>query len=274
MFGHKKQMEVPDDNQKEYREYFKIVDKVLVYYEKNDAKTDADDAEKDGYIVFINMQNDIDYVDYRKKTDWTLDEKKEFQSCLGKIQTAEVTPCLNLPWEQVLAFKQILAQGYLKIMQRDFSGIDEIIEDALLFLKQRNLEASRQLFIESAGFVALVAAVTGLTLYYSDFKNLWIYGILFGILGSFVSIWTRYGKEDMTGLALKSLHVMESISRLFIGAIAAVVIMFAIRSGLMLTVTEGPNMFFFYCVFGFAAGFSERFLPSLIEKIITKELEK
>ena len=274
MFGHKKQMEVPDDNQKEYREYFKIVDKVLVYYEKNDAKTDADDAEKDGYIVFINMQNDIDYVDYRKKTDWTLDEKKEFQSCLGKIQTAEVTPCLNLPWEQVLAFKQILAQGYLKIMQRDFSGIDEIIEDALLFLKQRNLEASRQLFIESAGFVALVAAVTGLTLYYSDFKNLWIYGILFGILGSFVSIWTRYGKEDMTGLALKSLHVMESISRLFIGAIAAFVIMFAIRSGLMLTVTEGPNMFFFYCVFGFAAGFSERFLPSLIEKIITKELEK
>ena len=274
MFGHKKQMEVPDDNQKEYREYFKIVDKVLVYYEKNDAKTDADDAEKDGYIVFINMQNDIDYVDYRKKTDWTLDEKKEFQSCLGKIQTAEVTPCLNLPWEQVLAFKQILAQDYLKIMQRDFSGIDEIIEDALLFLKQRNLEASRQLFIESAGFVALVAAVTGLTLYYSDFKNLWIYGILFGILGSFVSIWTRYGKEDMTGLALKSLHVMESISRLFIGAIAAVVIMFAIRSGLMLTVTEGPNMFFFYCVFGFAAGFSERFLPSLIEKIITKELEK
>ena len=79
MFGHKKQMEVPDDNQKEYREYFKIVDKVLVYYEKNDAKTDADDAEKDGYIVFINMQNDIDYVDYRKKTDWTLDEKKSFR---------------------------------------------------------------------------------------------------------------------------------------------------------------------------------------------------
>ena len=271
MFWRKKDTEVIDANQQEYRAYFKIKDKVLIYYEKNDDKAEE---EKDGYIVFINMQEDLDYVDYRKKPEWTTDDHKEFQRCLGKIQTAEVTPCLNLPWKQVLAFKQILAQGYLQILQCDFSGVDEIIEDALLFLKQRNVETSRQLFLESAGLVALAAAITGLTLYSIDYKNLWVYGILFGILGSFVSIWTRYGKEEMTGLASKSLHIMESISRLFIGAIASVVAMFAIRSGLMLAISDSSNMYFFYCVFGFAAGFSERFIPSLIEKLITKGLEK
>ena len=271
MFRKSKKEELIDQNQKEYREFFDIEDKVLIYYEKNDAKTEG---EKDGYIVFINKQDDLDYVDFRKKEDWTPEDRKEFQRWLGKIQTAEVTPCINLPWKQVLAFKQYLAQGYLQILQRDFNGIDEIISDALLFLKQRNVEKSRQLFLESAGLVALVAAILGLTLFFVGYKVQWIYGILFGILGSFVSIWTRYGKEEMTGLASVFLHIMESISRLFIGAIAAVVAMFAIRSGLMLAVGNGSGMFFLSCVFGFAAGFSERFIPSLLEKFINKEIKQ
>ena len=75
----------------------------------------------------------------------------------------------------------------------------------------------------------------------------------------------------MTGLASKQLHYMESISRLFVGAIAAVVVMFAIRSGLMLAIGESSDLFFLYCVFGFAAGFSERLLPSLIERILKNE---
>lgn len=75
-------------------------------------------------------------------------------------------------------------------------------------------------------------------------------------------------------MASVSLHIMESISRLFIGAIASVVAMFAIRSGLMLAIGDGDGMFFLYCVFGFTAGFSERFIPTLLEKIIKKELDK
>ena len=61
MFGKKNNEEVINQNQKEYREFFDIEDKVLIYYEKNDAKSEG---EKDGYIVFINKQNDLDYVDY------------------------------------------------------------------------------------------------------------------------------------------------------------------------------------------------------------------
>ena len=45
MFWRKKDTEVIDANQQEYRAYFKIKDKVLIYYEKNDAKAEE---EKDG----------------------------------------------------------------------------------------------------------------------------------------------------------------------------------------------------------------------------------
>lgn len=262
----RKKQPIIDQNRKDYQKYFGVEEseQYLIYYT-------MDEDAKTGYIVFIDNENDLDYIDKRDKSTWNPAEIQSFQRCLGKLQQAEASPTLNLSHKQILAFKQILGRGYLQILEKDFSEVDTVIKDALQYLRQRNIEAARELFLTCAGTIALVAAIAGLILYFTGNRNVWLYGILFGILGAFVSIWTRYGKEEMTGLASRSLHYMESISRLFVGAIAAVIIMFAIRSGLMLAIGESSNLFFLYCVFGFAAGFSERLLPSLIERIIKNE---
>lgn len=262
----RKKQPIIDQNRKDYQKFFGVEEseQYLIYYT-------MDEDAKTGYIVFIDNENDLDYIDKRDKSTWNPAEIQSFQRCLGKLQQAEASPTLNLSHKQILAFKQILGRGYLQILEKDFSELDTVIKDALQYLRQRNIEAARELFLTCAGTIALVAAIAGLILYFTGNRNVWLYGILFGILGAFVSIWTRYGKEEMTGLASRSLHYMESISRLFVGAIAAVIIMFAIRSGLMLAIGESSNLFFLYCVFGFAAGFSERLLPSLIERIIKNE---
>lgn len=262
----RKKQPIIDQNRKDYQKFFGVEEseQYLIYYT-------MDEDAKTGYIVFIDNENDLDYIDKRDKSTWNPAEIQSFQRCLGKLQQAEASPTLNLSHKQILAFKQILGRGYLQILEKDFSEVDTVIKDALQYLRQRNIEAARELFLTCAGTIALVAAIAGLILYFTGNRNVWLYGILFGILGAFVSIWTRYGKEEMTGLASRSLHYMESISRLFVGAIAAVIIMFAIRSGLMLAIGESSNLFFLYCVFGFAAGFSERLLPSLIERIIKNE---
>lgn len=262
----RKKQPIIDQNRKDYQKFFGVEEseQYLIYYT-------MDEDAKTGYIVFIDNENDLDYIDKRDKSTWNPAEIQSFQRCLGKLQQAEASPTLNLSHKQILAFKQILGRGYLQILEKDFSEVDTVIKDALQYLRQRNIEAARELFLTCAGTIALVAAIAGLILYFTGNRNVWLYGILFGILGAFVSIWTRYGKEEMTGLASRSLHYMESISRLFVGAIAAVIIMFAIRSGLMLAIGESSNLFFIYCVFGFAAGFSERLLPSLIERIIKNE---
>lgn len=262
----RKKQPIIDQNRKDYQKFFGVEEseQYLIYYT-------MDEDAKTGYIVFIDNENILDYIDKRDKSTWNPAEIQSFQRCLGKLQQAEASPTLNLSHKQILAFKQILGRGYLQILEKDFSEVDTVIKDALQYLRQRNIEAARELFLTCAGTIALVAAIAGLVLYFTGNRNVWLYGILFGILGAFVSIWTRYGKEEMTGLASHSLHYMESISRLFVGAIAAVIIMFAIRSGLMLAIGESSNLFFLYSVFGFAAGFSERLLPSLIERIIKNE---
>ena len=262
----RKPQPLTDTNRKVYQAFFGVQDseQYLIYYT-------MDEDAKTGYIVFIDKENDLDYIDKRDKSTWTDPEVQTFQRSLGKLQQAEANPTLNLSHKQILAFKQILGRGYLQILEKDFSEVDTVIKDALQYLRQRNIEAARELFLTCAGTISLIAAITGLVLYFIGNRDLWLYGILFGILGAFVSIWTRYGKEEMTGLASKRLHYMESISRLFVGAIAAVIVMFAIRSGLMLAIGENSNLFFLYCVFGFAAGFSERLLPSLIERLLKSE---
>ncbi len=262
----RKKQPIIDQNRKDYQKFFGVEEseQYLIYYT-------MDEDAKTGYIVFIDNENDLDYIDKRDKSTWTPAEIQSFQRSLGKLQQAEASPTLNLSHEQILAFKQLLGRGYLQILEKDFSEVDTVIKEALQYLRQRNIEAARELFLTCAGTIALIAAIIGLVFYFTSNRNVWLYGILFGVLGAFVSIWTRYGKEEMTGLASKRLHYMESISRLFVGAIASVVVMFAIRGGLMLAIGNSNNLFFLYCVFGFAAGFSERLLPSLIERIIKNE---
>ena len=183
----RRQQPITDANRKDYQKFFGIEEseQYLIYYT-------MDETANTGYIVFIDKENDLDYIDKRDKSTWTDAEVQSFQRSLGKLQQAEATPILNLRHKQILAFKQILGRGYLQILEKDFSEVDAIIQEAKQYLQQRNIEAARELFLTSSGLIALIGAITGLAMYLSDYRNIWIYGIIFGILGAFVSIWTRY----------------------------------------------------------------------------------
>lgn len=261
---HKPDLKAKDCSQQTYREFFRIKDKFLIHCE-------IDDENKTGFIVFIDSDNDLDYLDKRDHKDWKENEKDQLSQSIAQLQIAEATPHLNLSEDQVLAFKRRLGGGYVMALHRNFGGVDGIIRDAVTFLLQRNREQARIMFLESAGVVALAVAVASMAMYCHGLSNKWLFGIAFGVLGAFTSIWTRYGRQSMTGLATRWLHYLESASRLFIGAVFGVVAMFAIKCGLLFSGIEQDIEVFAYSLTSFAAGFSERFVPSLIEKFINNE---
>lgn len=155
-------------------------------------------------------------------------------------------------------------------MEDNFEEISQIIEDAKLYLQKRNREYSRTIFLESGLPAACFAAALGIWCYWNNYVNPWIFGVLFGILGAFVSIWTRYGKIQFTGQAHRLLHILECYSRLLIGAIFAVIAMIAIRCELILPQLSEKERLFSFILASFVAAFSERFIPSIVERI-TKE---
>lgn len=254
-----KEKKAVDDNQKKYRDYFEIVDKYLI-----GIQWDPTDEAGDGYIVFIDYQNDLDYIDNR---DLEEVERKEQNRWIAKLQYAEAAQCKHLPESQQMDFKRMLGAGYIHALNGNYEGIEQIIEDASSYLKKRNREYSRALFLKTGLPAAVIAGIIGIILYFEDYRNPWIFGILFGVLGSFVSIWTRYGKLRFTGQAHLWLHIFECYSRMLIGTVFSVIAMISIKSELIFPQISKIEYLYSFILAAFIASFSERFIPSIIEQI-------
>ena len=89
-----------------------------------------------------------------------------------------------------------------------------------------------------------------------------------------LSIWSRFGKMNMTGLASKDIHYLEAFARLFCGEIFAFVAILFIDTGLVLKDITVSNPWAYHCIVGFIAGFNERFVPSIIGSFTSNVTEE
>lgn len=270
--GRKSAEDIPsqDKDQEKYREYFGgITDRYLIHHEY-----DPDLDSKNGYIIFIDREYDLDFIDYREGQD--APDQKDMKRAIAKLQMAEAVPSKHLPNSVQIEFKRILGTGYIHAFSGNFEDIDGIISVAEDYLKKRNREFSRNLFLSSGLPAAVLAFLVGWLMYNGILgaiakRNPWYYGIVFGVLGTFVSIWTRYGKINNTGMGGLWLHILECLSRITIGVIFALVAMVAIRCSIILPSLQGNDELLAFILVSFIAAFSERFIPSIIEKIAQNE---
>ena len=243
-----------DDDQKEYRKHFgNIVDKYLIHL-ANDSNADL--------IVYIDTDNDIDWI---IKTDPITDEaiKRERDKHIAKLDLAQASPCLNLSDKNIMRFKIMLGTGYKSAIYGNFDVVNYAIESALNFLKERNKEQSRYLILSMSSGIIVLVTLLGLS--FNLFLNQDVTNIEYGLLGAYVSIWSRFGKMNLTGLASKRIHYLEAFARMMCGAIFALIAMLLLKTGLILKDVVTNNVQALYGIVAFALGFNERFVPSIIE---------
>ncbi len=267
----KKKEPYVDPDRTMYREFFNIIDDYLIEYS---IEQEEGEEKETGYIVYIDPENDIDWKDTRTKKEWKQEEKDGWAKSISKLSDAHAEPTGHLSFETIRAFKLKLGAGYVLAMNRCFAEVDTVIADALSFLRHRNAEKSRQLFLSYS--TICIAVILGLWIWNTDLKLVsedWALALLFGTFGSYFSIWTRYGKLVMTGLSTKTLHFLETMTRIFVGAISASVLVLAVKCGVILPKMAETAPLWFFGLVGFAAGFSERMIPSLMEKF-SKQMTK
>ena len=266
-----------DADRQECRDHFKIKDKYLIEYELEDAPTQENPKRKIGYIVFIDYQNDCDWKDERDHNKIFDGEegRKKFARAICDLNVAHATPCNNLSEEEILIFKKMIGAGYALALNGEFESIPPLIEKATEYLRLRNKECARKYFLVSSGLVAMAVIIFWLCAkFWLQLSCLdWITGICMGILGSFVSIWTRYGQMALTGLSSRCLHYVEAVSRMFVGAIFALVILYAICCHIVFPELDANYHYPLFALAGFLAGFSERFVPSLMERLSNENTE-
>lgn len=268
-YNRKVNKEPKDDNQKAYRDFFGIEDKFLIFYTLNEEHTN-------GYIVFIDYENDIDWAENKFLVDWTENEQHQFMDCVSKLTVAEAVPVLNLSEKEVMAFKRKLGAIYVRLFNKKFDNVDEQIEEALLFVKRQNTESARKHLLLSSSMIVLICTVVALYTAHTNIQNQcqWFYYVLMGIYGAFVSISLRYGKQLFTGQSNIALLWMEAASRMFIGAAFAMIAVLAIRSGLIMSSFNNGVVTDITRIVCFLSGFNERFIPSLMERLSNKEIEE
>lgn len=261
-----------DKQQIKYRaEFGDIVDKYLIYYD-----SDRDDNHPNAFhrIVFIDADNDIDW--FEDGNDALTEEQiVERNRNIAKLDVLHSAPTQNLSSDEVFTFKKMLGSGYSAALSGDTVTVDYAIQEAEKYRNDRNKERSRWLLLTAATFYLLVIATLYVLFlhYMKEHPHFELFtGIVMGAVGSYVSIWSRYGKLDMTGLGTRWLHYLESMARMVIGAIFAFVIICALKSGLVFTdLTNSEHLLCLYIVLCFIAGFSEKFVPSVLESFINKK---
>ncbi len=256
-----------NNTQKEYREEFGgIVDQYLVSYS-------SERKEKpDGYhrIVYIDADNDIQWR-VEKEDTLTEEDQKSRNQAMSKLRIAQSLPVQNLSHEEIINYKKILGMGYNAALIKDWAEVDAAIREAGKYRDDRNKERSRYILLTAATFYVLLFGIASAVVWYCcEQTDSGMMGMMMGAVGAYVSIWTRYGKMDMTGLGTKSLHYLEAFSRILIGAIFAALATLMVKSGLVFSNFDNDVYNYLLPILGFCAGFSEKWIPSILERFINE----
>lgn len=251
--------------QKEYREEFGgIVDQYLISYS-------SDRKEKpDGYhrIVYIDAENDIHW---RVNDQLSEEDQKNRNKAMSKLRIAQSFPVQNLPHDEILNYKKMLGMGYNAALLKDWEEVDVAIREAEKYRDDRNKERSRYIVLTAATLYVMVFVATCAMVWYYWYLPAEIWGMAMGAVGAYVSIWTRYGKMDLTGLGTKGLHRLEAFSRILIGVIFALVVVFMVHSKIIFgNIENAADMTCLMAILGFCAGFSEKWIPSILERFMSE----
>jgi len=233
------------------------------------------DAEDD-YIVYI----DDDFFVQWSTADKYGDTIPSFGAVANRLSQLETLSRTSLRKSQIEAFAGLLAEGMARIIgDKDETNAHRVLGMAESYLLARSAENARGWYVRGATLTALptlsiACAVWLLKSYAVPFlgRNAFevIIGTLLGGTGALFSLLSRAKKIEMDPTAGSSIHYIESVSRVFMGNIGALLTALAVKANIIFGFTQASDYSFaLLLVFCMCAGASERLVSGLIKRIET-----
>lgn len=238
------------------------------------------------YIVFLDNENDLDWQtsDDFDARELTTEQRKGYNQVKNEIDSSECVPAENLDEKIIISFKKQLGEALIRAFENDFENAHKMILHAKEFILKRSIEQSRFMFLTSSGLTTSIALILfiilwiakdfavdllGKTVYFSTLSS------LIGGLGALLSVILRMGKANLDFNASKKLHFLEGSSRIVAGMISALIISICIKTGILLPIfSEIESTHLAMILGGIVAGASERFAPSIINKLDSQTINK
>ncbi len=227
------------------------------------------------YVIFIDIEGDIDWVykGFGKKE--TMSEKSEI--VMSRAMVLEGLPCNGLNAEVKECFKKMIGEAMALAM-------DENIKDALVLLRQakcyyqdRIVEKSR---VWSYWCTTLVGLASGALVYLC----IWLFGcgmnyarnpFVFGLLGAIIANVRRTNLSLTDSNAGKWLHFWNTFGHLGSGMILGYVGVILSQSSLCPEALRGiGSSLEGMAVVALASGMLETFIPTTLSKCLTTQLNE
>lgn len=219
----------------------------------------------DNYIVFIDGDSEVDYETTDAYDEAHLSREVRLSTIYNRIEDLEHRPAVQyLSAKNQKALVRLLGNALAAELDMAQSEADKTIQMAEQFLKQRTIETSRRWLLLSAFGAAAISLALWHWLVPKDF-------LFFGCLGAFFSILCKTGKLDYDCEAGMFLNILEVISRFFAAMISAYLAGKLFEADLLFTALREIKTVSVLPLIYFAAGFSERLIPSIVTTLGGKE---
>jgi hypothetical protein len=229
------------------------------------------------YIVYLDDDDHVQWKLPGKDVESVGQHAHEILNDVGLLET------LSAPLHgsaHLVAVRRLLAEAVARI----FSGgpdsekaARKLLLDARSYLNDRKAEMARIWMLSAAGLFALLALLGMLVVWLNRVAlEQWfspqiiesVYGAGLGALGAFMSLLMRSAKIQVAAGAGRTIHYVEALSRVAIGAVGAVLVALAVRANLVLGIANNAggdsNLLFLLCL---VSGVSESLMPGLIAQV-------
>ncbi len=227
------------------------------------------------YFVWIDKQLD---VDWRTTDRHSQNEEKEHNFICNQVADLESMPLESLDKPIIINFKRMLGESLARSLGNDNQGAKYILDKARAYIEARSLEKSKIWYSCYATLFAIPVATVLLVTWTAKEMTMLFWGqsapFVFlaggaGAIGALFSIYIRQGKSVTDSRSGEMTHAIEAGSRILAGTLSGAFIWLAARTGLVTSLlTTSASIPLAVCVLGVASGMTERWVPSIIEKVV------
>lgn len=272
---------------KTYRDLFPEADVAEMIASGINKKISDTDDKKLSYIVYIDSNKDLT-ANVINPDNLDADKSIKMEKNIALVRLTDTFPIKVLSDEEKICFRKILGFAYVSILEGAYDNVPLIRKSAIEYASCRNREQTRRTILSTASWITIITLLVSFVIYsflpqckdclpnwgwlsyvYKFTSSKMLFAMFMGIIGSYISLWMRCRRLGVLSYGTKGAIQRETCCRMLVGAIFAIVAVLCVKSGLLFTgwATDPITM----GIVGLVAGFSERLIPNLIEKIVKSE---
>jgi hypothetical protein len=231
----------------------------------------------------------IVHIDKDGKLDWEVSgtpngvlsnptpaQQKELSQVVGEIVVCDTASFIGYAPEHAHQYKLMLGEAYVHWILGDADASRKLIAAARDYYRERSEEHSRGWYLKTTALATVPFVSIGVVAWLMRLELIALVGqsafniclaACTGAIGAMFSVIVRSGKLQVKASAGRSLHILEAVSRVCVGAIAGVIGYLAFTSELILpNLLKSPHRAEILFLVALAAGAGERMATSIISK--------